>query len=119
MANDHRKTPLSGNSLQNTLRAKSRHRREELAGLAAASPAPHPIRNDLMPKLELVERALADLVLPARNVRKIEPAHLREVANAISSFGFCAPVLIDGQDRVLDGVIRVKAAEHQGLTRIP
>jgi DNA modification methylase len=119
MANDHRKTPLSGNSLQNTLRAKSRHRREELAELAAGSPAPHPIRNDLVPKLELVERAPTDLVVPARNVRKIEAPHLREVAAAISSLGFCDPVLIDQQNGVLDGVVRVEAAKLLGLPHIP
>jgi len=119
MANDHRKTPLSGNSLQNTLRAKSRHRREELAGLAATSRAPHPIRNDLVPKLELVKRAPADLVVPARKLRKIEAAHVREVATSISSVGFCDPVLIDEQDRVLNGVVRVEAAKLLGLTHIP
>ena len=119
MANDHRKALLSDKSLQNALRAKSRHRREELAALAAASPAPRPIRNDLVPKLELVERAPADLVVPARNVRKIEAAHLSEVATAISSLGFCDPVLIDEQNTVLDGVVRVEAAKLLGLTHIP
>ena len=36
----------------------------------------------------------------------IEPAHVREVANAISSLGFCDPVLIDEQNGVLDGIVR-------------
>jgi hypothetical protein len=72
-----------------------------------------------VPKLELVERALADLVLPARKLRKIEAAHVREVATAISSFGFCDPALIDEQDRVLNGVVRVEAAKLLGLTHIP
>jgi hypothetical protein len=119
MANYHRKTLLSDNSLQNALRAKSRRRREELAQLAAGSPAPHPIRNDLVPKLDLVERAPGDLGAPARNVRKIEAAHLREVAAAISSLGFCDPVLIDEQNGVLDGVVRVEAAKLLGLPHIP
>jgi DNA modification methylase len=119
VANDHRKMLLSGKPLQNALKAKSRHRREELTGLAAASPAPHPIRNDLVPKLELVERAPGGLVVPARKLRKIEAAHLREVANAISSLGFCDPVLIDEQNRVLNGVVRVEAAKLLGLPHIP
>ena len=72
MTNNHHTTPLSGRSLQNALKAKSRRRRQELAELAAGSPLPHPIRNDLVPKLELVERAPSDLGVPARNVRKIE-----------------------------------------------
>jgi hypothetical protein len=89
MTRNPRNAPLSERPLQNALRAKSRHRREELAALATASPAPRLIRNDLVPKLALIECAPADLVIPARNVRKIEAAHLREVATAIGSLGFC------------------------------
>ena len=119
MANDYRNALLSGKTLQNALRAKSRHRREQLAGLAATSPAPHPIRNDLVPKLELVERAPADLVVPARNVREIDAVHVSEVATSISSLGFCDPVLIDERNRVLNGVARVEAAKLLGLPGIP
>lgn len=95
MTNNHRN--LSGKTLRDALKAKSRRRREQLAGLAAASLAQHPIRNDLLPKLELVERAPKDLVVPARKLRKIEAAHLREVMTAIGRLGFCDPVLIDEQ----------------------
>src|SRR2546430_1608064 len=109
MANDHRKTPLSRKSLQNILKAKSRYRREGLVGLAAGPPAPHPIRNDLVPKLELVELTPEDLRVPVRKLRKIEAVHLREVATSISSLGFCDPVLIDELNSVLDGVVRVEA----------
>src|SRR5499427_5735011 len=99
---------------------KSRYRRQELADLASRSARPHhPIRNDIVPKLELVDRVPADLGLPSRNVRKVDAAHVREVAAAISNLGFCDPVLIDEQDRVLDGVIRVEAAKLLGLPRIP
>ena len=83
MADDHR-TDLPGKSLHSVLKAKSRRRREELAELAANSLAPRRIRNDLMPKLELVERAPGALRFPARKLRKVEPAHVLEVANAIS-----------------------------------
>jgi DNA modification methylase len=110
---------LSERPLQHALKAQSRHRREELAALATASPAPRLIRNDLVPKLGLIECAPADLVVPARNVRKIEAAHLREVATAISSLGFCDPVLIDERNTLLDGVVRVEAAKLLGLTHIP
>ena len=118
MADDHR-TDLPGKSLHSVLKAKSRRRREELAELAANSLAPRRIRNDLMPKLELVERAPGDLGFPARKLRKVEPAHVLEVANAISSLGFCDPVLIDEQNGVLDGIVRVEAAKLLGLPHIP
>src|SRR5450759_645601 len=76
-------------------------------------------RNDLTPKLHLVDRTPGDLVIPARNVRKIDPAHLREVANAIAALGYCVPVLIDEHNNVLDGVVRVAAAKQLGLASIP
>src|SRR5882757_7571018 len=111
MSNDHRKL-LSDTSLKNTLRAKSRHRREQLTGLAAASSAAaRPLRNDVLPKLELVELAPGDLLSPTRKLRKNEAAHIGEVATAISSLGFCDPVLIDQHNGVLDGMIRVAAAK--------
>jgi hypothetical protein len=119
MANDHRNMLISGNSLQTAFRAKSRRRREKLARLTTGFAAPHPIRNDLVPRLELVERTPAELKLPARKVRKIEPVHVREVAAAISSLGFCDPVLIDESNGVLHGVVRVEAAKLLGLPHIP
>jgi DNA modification methylase len=119
MANDHRSALLSGNSLRTALRTKSRRRREELARLPTDSSESHPIRNDLVPRLELVERAPAELKFPARKVRKIEPAHVREVAAAISNWGFCDPILIDERNGVLDGVVRVEAAKLLGLSQIP
>ena len=100
-------------------RQRADTRRGELAALATASPAPRPTRNDPVPKLALIECPPADLVVPARNVRKIKAAHLREVATAISSLGFCDPVLIDERNTVLDGVVRVEAAKLLGLPRIP
>jgi hypothetical protein len=71
-----------------------------------------------VPKLALLECAPADLIIPARNILKIEPAHLQEVATSISSLGFCDPVLIDERNAVLDGVIRVEAAKLLALAHI-
>lgn len=118
MNDRNRKPQALEHSLQSVLRTKSRTRREGLAVLAAGTSAQHPLRNDLVPKLDLVERAPQDLIAPARNVRAINAPHLREVANAISCLGFCDPVLIDDQNNVLDGVVRVEAAKLLGLTRI-
>jgi hypothetical protein len=118
MTKNRSDTPLSDNLLLNSLKAKSRRRREQLAALTAAPPPPS-LRNDLVPRLALIERAPADLIIPIRNIRKVAAAHLREVATAISSLGFCAPVLIDQRNAVLDGVVRVEAAKLLGLTLIP
>src|SRR5947208_3235839 len=117
---DDRKKLLSNSSLKDALRMKSRHRRKQLTGLAAAScAAAYPLRNDVLPKLELVELAPGVLVLPARKLRKNDAAHVSEVATSISSLGFCDPVLIDEHNGVLDGLIRVEAAKVLGLPYIP
>ena len=110
---------VSERPLQHALKANSRQRREELPASATSSPVPPFIRNNLVPKLALIECAPEDLVVPARNIRKIKPAHLDEVAASISSLGFCDPVLIDERNVVLDGLVRVEAAKLLGLTQIP
>jgi DNA modification methylase len=101
------------------LRRKSRRRREALARADAAEGAPRRTRNDLRPRLDMVERAICELHPPARNVRPPDPAHVREVANSIAALGFCAPVLVDRENRVLDGWVRVEAARQSGLTSLP
>jgi ParB-like nuclease domain len=110
--------PDPGQSVCGAIRAKNRRRRQSLTELARV-PVPTSRRNDLTPKLELVNRAPDDLVPPGRNVRKIEPAHLREVSNAIATFGFCEPVLIDEKNMILHGAVRVEAAKLLGLATIP
>jgi ParB-like chromosome segregation protein Spo0J len=118
MTQNSSNTPLSERPLQGA-EAKSRYSGEKLVALATASSPPPFIRNDLLPKLALVECAPSVLVVPARNVRKIGATHLREVTAAISSLGFCDPVLIDERNSVLDGVVRVEAAKLLGLPHIP
>jgi DNA modification methylase len=105
-----------GRAITGELRKRSRSRRETLREIA---PLHHSARNDLTPRLSLVELAPDVLVLPSRNVRKIDPAQVRRVVNSIREAGFCSPVLIDRQNNVLDGVARVEAAKLLGLRRIP
>jgi len=57
--------------------------------------------------------------MPAREVRKLDPAHMRDVATSISTFGFCTPILVGKDNLVLDGAIRVQAARLLGLGRAP
>ena len=102
--------------LVSALRSKSRQRR---AGLDRPNLAEGRIRNDLAPQLTSVQRAPEALSLPSRAVRKRDAAQIQRVAASIHAHGFCDPVLIDAQDRILDGVIRVEAAKLVGLTSIP
>jgi hypothetical protein len=105
-------------SITHQLKAKSRRRREGMERLRASAPA-HAPRNDPLPNLDLVYVPLEDLRMPSRVIRKLDAAHVREVASAISTLGFCAPVLIGKDNAVIDGAIRVHAARHLGLGRVP
>jgi DNA modification methylase len=104
-------------SLTHQLKAKSRRRREGLERLRTPAPARAP-RNDPLPNLDLVYVPLEDLRMPSREIRKLDPAHAREVASAISTLGFCAPVLIGRDNAVIDGAVRVQAARQLGLGRV-
>jgi DNA modification methylase len=106
-------------SLTGGLKTKSRRRREDLKRLAASSSLPRAPRNDLLPPLDLVYILLEDLRTPTREVRKLDPAHVREVANSISTLGFCAPILVGKDNLVLDGAVRVQAARLLDLGRAP
>ena len=99
------------------LKAQGKRRRECLSSLASAPPLRR--RNDLLPPLRVEELSLADLVGPARNVRRQEAAQIREVAASIAELGFCDPVLIGSGNTILNGMIRVEAAKQLGLLRIP
>ena len=107
-------------SLNHQLKAKSRRRREGLERLRSTSPArARARRNDPLPNLDLAYVPLEDLRMHSREIRKLDPAHVREVANAISTLGFCAPVLIGKDNSVIDGVVRVEAARQLGLGHAP
>ncbi len=105
--------------LTEQLKAKSRRRRESAGRLTAASTPARAPRNDLLPPLDLTHIPLDELRMPARELRKLDPAHVREVANSISALGFCAPILVGKNDLVLDGAVRVQAARLLGLGRAP
>ena len=105
-------------SLTRQLRVKSRRRREVLERSRSPSPARAP-RKDPLPNLDLAYIPLEDLRMPSREIRKLDSAHVREVANAISTLGFCAPVLVGRDNAVIDGAVRVEAARQLGLGRAP
>ena len=106
-------------ALKEQLKGKSRRRRDGLTRLAAPAAAPRPLRNDVLPHLEVVHLALDALRSPARQVRLRDAAHVREVAAAISAVGFCDPILIGKDSVVLDGEVRLAAAKLLGLDRVP
>jgi DNA modification methylase len=100
------------------LRQKSRHRRDQQERLAKASAA-RPRRNDILPRLELSDIRIADLRPSPRKVRKLDPAHVREVASSISALGFCVPLLVGRDNEIIHGEVRYEAAKQLGLDRLP
>jgi DNA modification methylase len=85
----------------------------------ALASAAHRRRNDVLPRLELSYVPLEELRPSARKLRKLDPAHVREVASSISLLGFCDPLLIARGNELIDGEARYAAAKQLGLDRVP
>lgn len=76
-------------------------------------------RNDLSPTLKIVQRE-TDVLKPAsRRVRKDNAAQLERMVRIIQTVGICAPILIDGKGRVIDGHVILDAAKELGLRTVP
>ena len=105
-------------SLNELLRAKGRARRSSSVS-AVATTAPLKLRNDLSPSLHFVTRDPLGLTYPPANVRAIDPEHVKRVQKSIAAFGCVAPVLIDTNDTVIEGVIRVEAARALRMDEVP
>jgi hypothetical protein len=63
------------------LKAAGRERREKLQMIINTKP--RHTRNDLLPSMELQTIAIADIKVPKHMVRKLDPGHIKEVANGI------------------------------------
>jgi ParB-like chromosome segregation protein Spo0J len=67
-----------------------------------------------------LERLPIDQLRPwPRNVRTHSRKQVRQIAESIRRFGFTNPVLIDGENRILAGHGRVKAARELGMATAP
>jgi hypothetical protein len=106
-------------SLTDQLRGKSRRRREGLGRMADAAASVRAPRNDLLPRLEISYVLLSELRPSARKLRKLDPAHVREVATSISLLGFCVPVLVGKGNAIIDGEARLGAASLLSLIAFP
>lgn len=100
---------------------KTARRRRKLASSAAvvcASAAPGR-RNDLSPKLKIVRLGVEELRPANRRVRRAAPAQTKRLIDIIKVTGVCAPILIDGQKRVIDGHSVLEAARALAIETIP
>ena len=62
---------------------------------------------------------IADLRPSPRKVRKLDPAHVREVAASIDALGFCVPLLVGRDNEIIHGEVSCEAAKQLGLDRVP
>ena len=76
-------------------------------------------RNDILPSLQIVPYPVDALKSYARKLRKSDSAHVREIANSVSTLGFNVPLLIGKDNVVIDGDSRLEAAKLLGLASVP
>jgi ParB-like nuclease domain len=108
------KNKLRRDILREGLKAKGRSRRGVKAEKAST-----PRRNDILPSLKIESYPVEALKSHARKLRKSDPAHVREIANSVSTLGFNVPLLIGKDNVVVDGDSRLQAAKLLGLSSVP
>lgn len=97
----------------------ARERRKRNREACAAQYTASPRRNDLTPPLTVKLVALDQLGPAKRAIRKVSQARIAQVANSVSQFGFCSPLLIDKDRRLVAGHALWEAAKRLGLEKIP
>lgn len=65
-------------------------------------------------EIQIEYRAVAGLVLDARNPRQHSQRQINQLADSIQEFGFVMPVVVDGKGHVVVGHGRVLAAKSSG-----
>jgi ParB-like chromosome segregation protein Spo0J len=73
----------------------------------------------VLPDFSIVNLPIADVRPLARKIRKLDPAHVREVAATISALGFFVPIIVGKNNVVIDGETRLEAAKLLGLGNVP
>jgi ParB-like chromosome segregation protein Spo0J len=70
-------------------------------------------------ELQIVYKAVDDLIPYARNSRQHSDLQIAQLAGIIKEFGFKNPILVDGDNGIIAGHGRVLAARKLGMTDIP
>jgi len=67
-----------------------------------------------------IENRPVDHLLPyANNARTHSAAQIKQIAASIREFGFCNPILIGPDDRIVAGHARLRAAQKLGMREVP
>ena len=68
--------------------------------------------------MKIIMKDVADLIPYINNPRKNDDA-VDMVASSINNFGFKVPIVIDGNNEIVSGHTRLKAAKKLGLEKVP
>lgn len=105
-------------SLTLALTSKNRKRRKLFCSAADSEERRAPRRNNVTPELKLVRRPISQLKNPARSARKHDRGQIIQLKRSIETLGMSNVALIDGDDRIIDGVGLVEAAQEVGIDEI-
>jgi len=82
-----------------------------------------PTRPEATNRVALVEHiehvAIAHLKTPPKPLRSCSHIQVKELAAIIREVGFVVPVVVDEDNRVWAGIVRLKAAAKLGMTKVP
>jgi len=76
-------------------------------------------RRSIIRELKLKPVVLADLKQLGRETRQHPPRQIQKIVACLKSYGFVLPILVDPQNRVIEGWALVLAAQQLGLEKIP
>ncbi|QIG53652.1 site-specific DNA-methyltransferase [Altererythrobacter sp. BO-6] len=114
------KRKMFSDRVKEQLQEKSRARRKgQAAKTRVVGAASRPARNDIQPRLVVIEKPLADLQPSPNRARVTTPEQLEKVITSIRQFGLVMPVLIDRNDMVISGHVICEAAEQLGFETVP
>lgn len=89
-----------------TAARRERHRSGTVLSAALSAPA---IVNDLVPDLKIERVHIDQLQSAKRRPRKASKEHIANVAKCLKAVGQVSPILIDRDDRIVDGHVVVEA----------
>lgn len=114
------KRKMFSDRMKEQLQEKSRARRKgQAAKTRVVGAASRPARNDIQPRLVVIEKPLSDLQPSPNRTRVTTPEQLEKVITSIRQFGLVMPVLIDRNDMVISGHVICEAAEQLGFETVP
>ena len=104
-----------GNKMKVAVETDEAHRASS-AGLVAAIRG---IEQQPIPRHKIETVAVSGLKPYPANARTHAPTQIQHIADSITRFGFCNPILIDADNQIIAGHGRFEAAKLLGLQAVP